>query len=140
MSQITKTLLSVSRFASDNNVFFEFFPKYFYVKDQVTYQVLMAGRLKDGLSISYPPQFLANASTSNTKARSDTCQIQSSVYYAKKPYKTIDKSYALSNYSSSHSCSNSSSVFTLWHNRLGRPGSSIVKTVLPSYNIPPTDK
>lgn len=31
--QITKNLLSVSKFAFDNNVFFEFFPKSCYVKD-----------------------------------------------------------------------------------------------------------
>lgn len=33
---ITKHLLSINKFASDNNIFFKFNPSYFSVKDQVT--------------------------------------------------------------------------------------------------------
>ena len=33
---IKKNLLSVSKFAKDNNVYFEFFPNSCFVKDQVT--------------------------------------------------------------------------------------------------------
>lgn len=46
---ITKNLISVSKFASDNNVYFEFFPEVCFVKSQVSKEVLLQGRLKDGL-------------------------------------------------------------------------------------------
>lgn len=48
---ITKNLLSVSKFARDNNVFFEFHPHSCYVKHQVTKQILLQGTLKDDLYI-----------------------------------------------------------------------------------------
>jgi len=48
---ITKNLLSVSKFARDNNVFFEFHPHSCYIKHQVTKQILLQGTLKDDLYI-----------------------------------------------------------------------------------------
>jgi histone deacetylase 1/2 len=44
-----KDLLSVNRIANDNNVFFEFHPNHFYVKDQETRKVLLTGPCKNGL-------------------------------------------------------------------------------------------
>lgn len=41
--KIKKNLLSVSRFAKDNNVFFEFHSRYCLVKSQVTKEVLLNG-------------------------------------------------------------------------------------------------
>jgi len=46
---ITKNLLSVSKFSRDNNVFFIFYPHSGYVVHQDTKQVLLQGTLKDGL-------------------------------------------------------------------------------------------
>lgn len=47
---ITKNLLSVSQFAKDNNVYFEFHPSSCFVKSQVTNQVVLEGLLgADGL-------------------------------------------------------------------------------------------
>jgi len=46
---ITKNLLSVSKFSRDNNVFFIFYPHSCYVVHQDTKQVLLQGTLKDGL-------------------------------------------------------------------------------------------
>lgn len=57
---IKKNLLSVSKFASDNKVFFEFFPSTCFVRDQVTHKVLMQGKLKDGLYAFDSPQFLSD--------------------------------------------------------------------------------
>ena len=48
---ITKNLLSVSQFAKDNNVYFEFFPNDCYVKHQVTKQTLLHGTVKDGIYV-----------------------------------------------------------------------------------------
>jgi histone deacetylase 1/2 len=44
-----KDLLSVHRIANDNNVFFEFHPKHFCVKDQEKRRVLLIGPCKNGL-------------------------------------------------------------------------------------------
>ena len=47
---ITKNLISVSKLARDNNVFFEFHPYHCFVKSQVTKEVLLRGVIgKDGL-------------------------------------------------------------------------------------------
>jgi histone deacetylase 1/2 len=46
---ITKPLLSVKKFCLDNNVYFEFHPFLFYVKDLNTNEVLLSGQSKDGL-------------------------------------------------------------------------------------------
>lgn len=45
--KITKNLLSVSQFAKDNSVFFEFHFSICLVKDQVTQQVLLKGLFMD---------------------------------------------------------------------------------------------
>ena len=47
--KITKNLLSVSKFAHDNNVYFEFHSTVCFVKDQATHTILLMGKLKDGL-------------------------------------------------------------------------------------------
>jgi histone deacetylase 1/2 len=44
-----KSLLSVHCLASDNNVFFEFHPTFFLIKDRVTKQILHQGRCERGL-------------------------------------------------------------------------------------------
>jgi hypothetical protein len=46
---ITKPLLSVQKFCLDNNVYFEFHPFLFYVKDLNTNEVLLLGQSKYGL-------------------------------------------------------------------------------------------
>jgi histone deacetylase 1/2 len=46
---ITKPLLSVQKFCLDNNVYFEFHPCVFYVKDLNTHEILLSGQSKDGL-------------------------------------------------------------------------------------------
>ena len=51
ISSITKNLPNVSKFAKDNVVYFEFFPNFFYVKDQVSKEILMEGRVKNGLYV-----------------------------------------------------------------------------------------
>lgn len=47
---ISKNLLSVSQFAQDNKVFFEFHSDYCYVKSQASNKVLLAGKLRNGLN------------------------------------------------------------------------------------------
>jgi histone deacetylase 1/2 len=57
----TKNLVSIHRLTKDNNVFLEFHPWYFYVKDQATKKVLLKGRCSRGL---YP---LISSSLSKNK-------------------------------------------------------------------------
>jgi transposase InsO family protein len=45
----SKDLLSVHRVANDNNVFFEFHPKHYFVKDQETKKILLSGPCENGL-------------------------------------------------------------------------------------------
>lgn len=47
--RIRKNLLSVSKFATENNVFFEFHPSYCMVKDIQTQEILLRGQVRDGL-------------------------------------------------------------------------------------------
>jgi len=63
---IKKPLLSVQKFCLENNVFFEFHPFVFYVKDLMTKEVLLSGRSRDGLYVlsessatSLPQAFLS---------------------------------------------------------------------------------
>jgi histone deacetylase 1/2 len=46
---ITKPLLSAKKFCLDNNVYFEFHPCVFYIKDLNIHEVLLSGQSKDGL-------------------------------------------------------------------------------------------
>ena len=45
----TRSLLSVPQLTRDNNVFTEFHPFHFFIKDRATRDVLLRGRLRDGL-------------------------------------------------------------------------------------------
>lgn len=111
---VTKNLLTVSQFAHDNNIYFEFHPSFCLVKDQATGNILLKGLLQDGLY-----SFKLNASTSSS-------QSQSSVYHVSNP-------------SSSSSTTNSSlhckSNLDIWHNRLGHPSTLVITQVLKQYTI-----
>ena len=68
MPHIKKPLLSVQKFCLENNVFFEFHPFLFYVKDLMTKEVLLSGRSKDGLYI-----LSASSAMSLPQVFSSTC-------------------------------------------------------------------
>ena len=53
--QITKNLLSVSKFTSDNDVYFEFHKFFFYVKDLQSGRILLKGKRNHGLYSLLPP-------------------------------------------------------------------------------------
>ena len=56
--RLTINLINVSKFCTDNDTFFEFHPKLFLVKDQVTKMALLQGHLKNGL-YEFSPQFIS---------------------------------------------------------------------------------
>ena len=65
--QANKNLASMSRLSADNNVFFETHPKYFFIKDRATRELLHHGRCIGGL---YPI-------TSRFLSRKHRCQVYS---------------------------------------------------------------
>lgn len=56
---ITKSLLSVQKFTKDNQVFFEFHPDKFFVKDPTTKNILLQGTTDAGL-YRFPPARFVN--------------------------------------------------------------------------------
>jgi hypothetical protein len=54
VSSISKSLLSISRPVSNNNVYVEFNASSYFIKDQLTQQVVLQGTLHDGLYILSP--------------------------------------------------------------------------------------
>lgn len=47
--KIKKNLISVSQFANDNNAYIEFHPKFFLVRDLLSQDVLLQGKMDNGL-------------------------------------------------------------------------------------------
>jgi histone deacetylase 1/2 len=68
---ISKNLLSVSKFAQDNNVIFEFHPYHCFVKSQGSNQVLLEGTVgADGLYQFQPFKILSHNGTSSSSSSS----------------------------------------------------------------------
>lgn len=107
---IRKNLISVSQFASDNNVFFEFHSSHCVIKDAQTQEVLMRGQVRDGLY-----HFTVGHSLPSALAPS------------------IHNSEVVSR-------SVSDNVFDLWHKRLGHSSAAVVKDVFNKCNIVSTKK
>ena len=103
---ITKNLLSVSKFAKDNKIFFEFHFDSCFVKDQVTKAVLMVER--DGLYAF------------------------DSSHLALRPTQSLLKSPSVvtSSFSSKVCTASLPSTFDLWHRRLGHPSIATIENVV----------
>lgn len=111
---ITRNLVSVSKFAKDNMVFFEFHPDTCLVKSQATKEVLVQGTLgNDGMHV-FSNILSAPAPTANYVSTADA---------------TVRS--GLNKYNS---------TYLLWHNRLGHPCSEIQRMVLHNCNIPFSNK
>lgn len=109
---ITKNLISVSQFAKDNDVFSEFHPKFCYVKDRVSGQILLRRLLHEGLyQFTITPSHKNNVSDAN---KSQMLNVVSSVFHV--------------------------NSVNLWHKRLGHPHISVIQSVFknvknPSMNV-----
>ena len=113
---ITKNLLSVSRFAKDNNVFFEFHSDACFVKDQDSQTVLLIGKVKDGL-YSFDS---SNLCLAHPEVAFNICQSSSVV-----------KSCNVQTCTVSNPCDSIKlNVFDLWHAKLGHHSIQVVKTIL----------
>lgn len=121
---ITKNLISVSQFAKDNAVYFEFHPTFCVVKSQGTSEVLLRGELgEDGLyrfGDTLPSNNLPAATVSRLAGQPSVNSVQCSTN-------------CNTNTSTSHSSSNTSigpTNYTMWHYRLGHPHHEALKTIL----------
>jgi len=118
---ITKFFISVSKFAKDNSVYFEFHSNYCAVKSQVTNEVSLQGNVgSDGLysfpNIQFQPSSTSVASyclSSSVNSFVNSCN--------KNAESTVNP------------CNRSSS---LWHDRLGHPNHHVLQLVLQQCNIP----
>lgn len=115
---ITKNLVSVSQFARDNNVFFDFHPHSCFVKSQVSRQVLLKGNLGhdglyrfDNIHLLKSPCSASNLSPMSSFMNSNNTAVLNTVVAP-------------------------SSTFGLWHSRLGHAHSNSVKAVLDLCKIP----
>lgn len=106
MSTIPKNLLSVSQFARENNVYFEYHPFHCLIKDEQTQEVLLRGDTHRGLYRFFP----AIIDSTNEVL----------VF-------TLNAKLGFDHYNNT--------VFNLWHRRLGHPSRNIVQFVLNTCNV-----
>ncbi|KAF7841660.1 Retrovirus-related Pol polyprotein from transposon TNT 1-94 [Senna tora] len=107
---VTKNLLSVSKCAQDNDVYFVFTADSCVVKSQATHQVLLKGRMSNGLYLFDELPLTHKITPSNVSATSANAL-----------------------------CAHNSDSISLntWHCRLGHPSKNIVQTVLSTCNFKP---
>ncbi|KAL4280812.1 hypothetical protein GQ457_03G013600 [Hibiscus cannabinus] len=108
---IKRNMLSVSQFARDNGIYFEFHPHNCYVKDVQTKEVLLEGRLT--------PEGLYEINTTHNS----------------------DVDYSTANKAIPEVCDVSKSCvpLQLWHQRLGHPSLSVLKNVLNTCGLAVSD-
>lgn len=114
---ITKNLVSVSKFARDNHIFFEFHANYCCMKSQGTKEVLLEGILReDGLHCfkDFQPLHLQQSSKTDFPSVLNNSENSKSVFV------------------SSKSCT---SPYMMWNLRLGHPYHSIVHSILQKCNM-----
>ena len=102
-----KILCSISKFAKDNHVYFEFHLEICLVKSYVTNKIVLQGRLKDSL-YAFDDVFVG------------------------KPFNSISNSSCICSLQCNLVSLNN--MFELWHNQLGHPTTKIVHHVPSSCN------
>ncbi|KAK2420319.1 putative mitochondrial protein [Trifolium repens] len=138
---ITKNLMSVSKFAQDNNVFFEFHPTLCFVKSQATSEVLLHGTVgADGL-YKFASPLDSNSALNKSVKQCNSVSIPSSSLSAftfnSQPVVNVSSSASINNNNNSVSVSSpmSASLYDLWHARLGHPHHDALKEILKMCNI-----
>jgi histone deacetylase 1/2 len=137
---ISKNLLSVSKFAQDNNVFFEFHPHFCYVKSQDTKHILLEGTVgSDGLYKFKPLKFASPRSNVNfTPISSSTATLNKSTCSVSSQFSALHNNNIQCN--NALSTGNLDSTFHTWHLRLGHAHNKVVQTVLNWCNISVSNK
>jgi histone deacetylase 1/2 len=127
---ISKNLLSVSKFAQDNNVIFEFHPYKCFVKSQASRQILLEGHVGvDGLYKFQPFQFLKHSGEVSPSASSQASSVQHSVVSNSSitPLSSVQCNKVVTT-----ACN---SEFHTWHLRLGHAHSKAIQAVLKLCNV-----
>ena len=137
---ITKNLVSISKFTTDNSVSIEFTPSCCYVKDLITGATLLKGVHDHGL---YHLELSPIHTTKAFLAYSSQPGSCSSCFYNKTASCHSSMACNVSFPNKSHgSCNNSvvqdSPVKSLWHKRLGHPSVYIPNKILHSMSISPS--
>jgi histone deacetylase 1/2 len=150
---ITKNLVSVSQFARDNNVFFEFHSNVCYVKSQDSSRILLKGHLgNDGFYLfasptvskhaastlpNPKPSFTISQSSCNNveSASTSTSSIPSQSFQSLSTFQCNNVDFTKQSTSSTQ---NLHSMYTIWHNRLGHPHHEVLKAIMKlcNKNIP----
>ncbi|KAG8473650.1 hypothetical protein CXB51_035527 [Gossypium anomalum] len=112
---IHKSLLSISKFAKDNQVFFEFHPSCCYVKDLATHRILLHGIESNRLYQLLPESSTEFAFTASNKL-APSLSVSSPL--------TVESMVP-----------NSTIKITRWHQRLGHPSTDVLNHVLRACNI-----
>ena len=121
---ITKNLVSVSKFAQDNSVFFEFHPTFCLVKSQGTSEVLLQGKLgKDGLYCFEDFLPASPDGSLSSSANKNTPNSSISVLSATASSSSVNKDEVVP------------TLYDLWHCRLGHPHHEALKLALTSCNV-----
>ena len=120
MPKITKNLVNISILTADNHIFIEFHSDFCLVKGKTTKNVLLLGRLKDGLYLLTEPQ--PTAASQNRKTP--------------RPF-TSNSNMSISSYHPNNSCNSvccsrivSDDDPNVWHRRLGHPSTRILIQVI----------
>lgn len=112
--QITQNLISVSKFARDNYVYFEFHPNKCFVRCQGTNQVILKGQINSEGLYCFNDLKLHNFSSPSSGLHKRQQQSQTHVLV-----------------SSNNTCT----PFDLWHYRLGHSNAQVVRKVLSTCNL-----
>ena len=130
---ITKNLVSVSKLARDNCVFFEFHLFHCFVKSQDTKEVLLHGILgKDG-SYQFNSFQLQHLPFTHTPGSAISKAFPPSLHFSV-------TSFPVSYSASCNKLNNEHRTFEVWHNRLGHASKHVVSYILHQHEIPFSNK
>jgi len=143
---ITKNLVSVSQFAKDNNVYFEFHPSHCFVKSQDSSKVLLRGILgHDGLyQFEHTNSFKTTAPVSQNSNVNTVCNKvpDNSASFHLGPSTGFNfNNFQCNNVEHLPSSSTSSStqsfpsMYGIWHSRLGHPHHEVLQSIIKLCNI-----
>jgi len=143
---ITKNLVSVSQFAKDNDVYFEFHPNHCFVKSQDSSKVLLRGVLgHDGLyqfedtkSVKVPAPVYQNSRVCNQVSAQclpsafTPLQLKNSLNSSNFQCNNVEH---LSGSSTRSSVQSFPSMYSLWHSRLGHPHHEVLQSIIKLCNV-----
>ena len=130
---LTKNLLSVSQFAKQNHVFFEFHSDACYVKCQDSKEILLHGITKDGLYV-FPD--LVPSTTSQNSSQHPLCPNKNALHSTEVVSQHTSKCINSSAFYSNRLGTAKTDNFLLWHSRLGHSAGTVVHKVLQFCRIP----